>query len=312
MHGMSDSEQQPPENESEPPGTESSISPSDKKALRRKTLAFIIIFIVSAFVLLVGYDQAKNTRLNDWYLLRVAQSTAWLLNKVGESCTVADPKVYTGREAEIRAALEAWKRGEDAPPPPEKPSDNSTAPPLTPWEVWQFEAGTQRESIVKIEREIEQLREDNTMSPQQQAQVIALKEKTLLGFKMRDNGPRVAFVLKNEIKDDGAKNQQKKKYSFSFILIPTCSAVQEMVIFLSAILAFPARWWKKIIGLLIGLPALYWVNAFRLMVLACIGALDPSRKWFNFAHEYLWQGIYIVFVVALWMGWVELLVRRKN
>jgi len=349
---MSDPEQQTPEDKPEPPET-GPEAPRDTKALRRKTVAFIVIFIVSAFVLLVGYDRAKDTRFNDWYLLRVAQSTEWLLNRVGFSCTVSDSEAYTGREAEVRAKLEAWKRGEDSPSavsPSKEP-----APPLTSWEAWQYQAGRHREAIALSKRELARLREAKALSPEQRDQKVALEEKALLELQMKDIGPRVIFVLKpgvlqrlsrakehlaklketspandpaiaqteaeiaefqkqfGEAQKDPDKNRREVTgYTFAFILIPTCSAVQEMVIFLSAILAFPARWWKRFVGLLIGLPALYWVNAFRLAVLACIGAVDASMKWFTFAHEYLWQGIYIVFVVALWMGWVELLVRRRD
>ena len=87
---------------------------------------------------------------------------------------------------------------------------------------------------------------------------------------------------------------------------------REMAIFLAAILAFPAPWWRRLAGLLIGIPALFWVNAFRLSFLGVIGAWDAGGPRFKFAHEYVWQGIYIVFVVALWMAWVELLVRRRQ
>ena len=60
-----------------------------------------------------------------------------------------------------------------------------------------------------------------------------------------------------------------------------------------------------------GLPILYAVNAFRLAFLAVVGAWDNAGDMFQFSHHYLWQGIYIVFVVAVWMSWVEFLVKRR-
>ena len=85
-----------------------------------------------------------------------------------------------------------------------------------------------------------------------------------------------------------------------------------MAIFIAAILAFPSRWWKKLVGIVTGTFLLYWINAFRLAFLGVIGALDEGGPIFRFTHEYIWQGVYIVFVVAIWIAWVEFLVRRRT
>ena len=124
--------------------------------------------------------------------------------------------------------------------------------------------------------------------------------------------PNLETATKTAENDPSAAPGQRKEMVFSFIVIPDCGAVQSMAIFFAAILAFPARWWKRLAGIVVGVPILYWVNAFRLAILAVIGAYDNGGQWFKFAHEYVWQGIYIVFVVALWMGWVEILVKRRS
>jgi exosortase/archaeosortase family protein len=101
--------------------------------------------------------------------------------------------------------------------------------------------------------------------------------------------------------------------AFNFTLVPDCGAIPSMVIFLAAVLAFPARWWKRLVGLAGGIAILYCVNALlRLPCLAVIGALNGGGKWFDFAHHYVWQGIYIVFVVLVWLAWVEYIVRGKE
>jgi exosortase/archaeosortase family protein len=100
--------------------------------------------------------------------------------------------------------------------------------------------------------------------------------------------------------------------SFTFIVVSECGAIEVMAIFLAAVLAFPALWWKRLVGLAAGLPLMYGVNIFRLSVLGVIGALDRDGKWFKFAHEYVWQAVYIVFVVAVWLAWVEYIVRRNE
>jgi exosortase H (IPTLxxWG-CTERM-specific) len=115
---------------------------------------------------------------------------------------------------------------------------------------------------------------------------------------------------------EAAQNRTEDSYgprgmTFSFVVIPDCGAIPVMVIFVAAVLAFPATWKARVVGLAMGLPVLYVVNVFRLAFLACVGAWDRGREIFNFAHHYLWQGIYIVFVVAVWMAWVELFVKRR-
>ncbi|MCC6697375.1 MAG: archaeosortase/exosortase family protein [Candidatus Hydrogenedentes bacterium] len=96
---------------------------------------------------------------------------------------------------------------------------------------------------------------------------------------------------------------------FHFNVVPDCGALPSMAIFVAAILAFPARLWKKLVGMLLGIPALYIINVARLACLAVIGAYWGNGKEFEFAHEYVWQAVYIIFVVMVWLLWVELLVR---
>ncbi|MCC6489817.1 MAG: archaeosortase/exosortase family protein [Candidatus Hydrogenedentes bacterium] len=96
---------------------------------------------------------------------------------------------------------------------------------------------------------------------------------------------------------------------FHFNVVPDCGALPSMAIFAAAILAFPAGLWRKLAGMLVGIPALYLINVARLACLAVIGAYWGNGKEFEFAHEYVWQAVYIIFVVMVWLLWVELLVR---
>lgn len=101
-----------------------------------------------------------------------------------------------------------------------------------------------------------------------------------------------------------------KEVSFRFNVIPDCGAVPSMAIFFSALVAFPTFWWKRLLGIAIGIPVLYIVNMIRLGCLAVIGAWDDGGEWFEFSHYYGWQGIYVIFVVVVWLLWIELVVKR--
>ena len=99
---------------------------------------------------------------------------------------------------------------------------------------------------------------------------------------------------------------------FIFVVIPDCGAIPTMVIYLAAVVAFPTRWWKRLAGVLTGLPILYGVNVIRLACLGVIGSYTGPGEQFDFYHEYVWQGLYILFVVALWLIWMEVVVKGRR
>ena len=99
--------------------------------------------------------------------------------------------------------------------------------------------------------------------------------------------------------------------SFRFTIVPECGAIPSMAIYVAAVLGFPCTWRKRLMGVLLGAPALYAINILRLACLALLGAWDDGGEWFDFAHHYVWQGIYLVFVVGIWLLWVEFSGRRK-
>ncbi|GMU92764.1 MAG: hypothetical protein AMXMBFR4_18220 [Candidatus Hydrogenedentota bacterium] len=119
-------------------------------------------------------------------------------------------------------------------------------------------------------------------------------------------GPLVMFVARSH-----ATSPDLPERRFSFNLVPDCGALPSMSIFLAAMVAFPTTIRKRLIGLAIGLPILYAINVMRLACLALIGAWFDNAEVFEFAHVYVWQTIYIVVVVLVWMLWVELLVRPR-
>ncbi len=56
-------------------------------------------------------------------------------------------------------------------------------------------------------------------------------------------------------------------------------------------------------GLVIGIPLLFSVNVFRLATLARSVEVYPQA--FFYFHEYVWQGIFMVFVLVGSLAWAE-------
>jgi exosortase/archaeosortase family protein len=145
-----------------------------------------------------------------------------------------------------------------------------------------------------------------------QAQTDKGLNETDRGAKVEEAKARMADLESKKKSAAEADPKSIEDLSFSFVVVPDCGAIPTMVIFLAAVLAFPTQWWRKLLGMLVGVPALFFINTLRLTVLAVIGAWNHGGPIFKFAQEYVWQGIYIIFVVVVWLVWVELLVKRKN
>jgi len=84
----------------------------------------------------------------------------------------------------------------------------------------------------------------------------------------------------------------------------------EMLIYLAAVLSFSTTIRKKLLGIAMGLPAIFVFNLVRITILLVAGA--GSMEVFNFMHLYLWQVTLIVMISTIWIGWLYLVVYRDD
>ncbi|HEX9944847.1 MAG TPA: exosortase H [Thermoanaerobaculia bacterium] len=82
-----------------------------------------------------------------------------------------------------------------------------------------------------------------------------------------------------------------------------CNGVEAMLIFLAAVLAFPASWKSRLAGLALGVLAIQVVNLVRVVALFLTGAYFP--RIFDTSHTVIWQTIVILFGVLLWIFWAN-------
>ncbi|RLE26205.1 MAG: exosortase H [Acidobacteria bacterium] len=90
---------------------------------------------------------------------------------------------------------------------------------------------------------------------------------------------------------------------FAVTIYNGCNGLITSLIFISGVLAFPARWPAKILGVLGGLLAIQAINLVRIISLFYIGIYLPDL--FNSSHIFIWQSIVILFGVGLWMLWAD-------
>ncbi len=100
---------------------------------------------------------------------------------------------------------------------------------------------------------------------------------------------------------------------FSVNIRNGCNGLETMFIFGAAVLAFPAPWKVRLLGLLGGFAGIQLINLVRIVSLFYIGIHFP--KLFEESHIVVWQVIVVLGGVALfllWAGRFALPARSKN
>lgn len=82
-----------------------------------------------------------------------------------------------------------------------------------------------------------------------------------------------------------------------------CNGVETMIIFLAAVLAFPAPWKARLAGLALGIVAIQLVNLIRVVALFFTGAYFP--EFFDSSHTVVWQTLVIGSGVLLFIFWAN-------
>jgi exosortase/archaeosortase family protein len=78
-----------------------------------------------------------------------------------------------------------------------------------------------------------------------------------------------------------------------------------MVLYVGFIFCFPSGLRRKLWFSLLGLAFIYIINVFRCVGLVLIAHDNDLRKWFDFAHHYLFVIIVYGFIFLLWMWFVN-------
>ena len=84
-----------------------------------------------------------------------------------------------------------------------------------------------------------------------------------------------------------------------------CNGVEATIVLVAAMLAFPAPWKRKLIGLAIGIVAVQGLNVVRVISLFYLGQWNYSV--FEWAHLYVWQALIMLDVLIVWLLWVRTL-----
>ena len=90
---------------------------------------------------------------------------------------------------------------------------------------------------------------------------------------------------------------------FAVTIYNGCNGLITSLIFVSGVLAFPASWRAKAVGVVAGLLAIQGINLVRIVSLYYIGVFLPD--YFDESHILIWQSLVILAGVGLWIVWAR-------
>jgi exosortase H (IPTLxxWG-CTERM-specific) len=98
---------------------------------------------------------------------------------------------------------------------------------------------------------------------------------------------------------------QSTTNGFAISIEAGCNGIEAALILIAAMLAFPAPWKRRLIGILAGLTAVQALNIVRVVTLFYLGQWNV--KAFEWAHLYLWQALIMLDVLIVWLLWIRML-----
>ena len=84
-----------------------------------------------------------------------------------------------------------------------------------------------------------------------------------------------------------------------------CNGVEATIVLVAAMLAFPAPWKNRLVGLAAGIIAVQGLNVVRVISLFYLG--QWNMRAFEWAHLYVWQALIMLDVLIVWLIWVRTL-----
>jgi exosortase H (IPTLxxWG-CTERM-specific) len=100
---------------------------------------------------------------------------------------------------------------------------------------------------------------------------------------------------------------RSSRNGFAVAIEAGCNGVEATIVLVAAMLAFPASWRRKLLGLAVGIVAVQGLNIIRVISLFYLGQWNLEA--FEFAHRYVWQALIMLDVLIVWLIWVRTLPR---
>lgn len=104
------------------------------------------------------------------------------------------------------------------------------------------------------------------------------------------------FIYQNILKD--------KISGFSVSIDQSCSGIDESLVLITAILAYPANYKNKILGVIACFIIIQLLNVTRIITLFYLGQF--SEELFDIGHSYIWRIVVLLGIFFLFYIWLRL------
>ncbi|HSS06295.1 MAG TPA: exosortase H [Rhodanobacteraceae bacterium] len=101
---------------------------------------------------------------------------------------------------------------------------------------------------------------------------------------------------------------QSTSNNFAISIERGCNGIEAVIILVAAMLAFPAPWKHRLIGIGLGFVAIQALNLVRIISLFYLG--QWNRTWFDWFHLYLWQALIVLDALVAFLIWLRYLPRQ--
>lgn len=90
---------------------------------------------------------------------------------------------------------------------------------------------------------------------------------------------------------------------FAVEIAAGCNGVEAMIVLVAGILAFPAPWPYRFVGIAAGIVAIQALNLLRIISLFYLGMWNTTA--FEWAHLYIWQALIMLDALVVWLIWIR-------
>jgi exosortase H (IPTLxxWG-CTERM-specific) len=103
---------------------------------------------------------------------------------------------------------------------------------------------------------------------------------------------------------------QSTSNGFAISIERGCNGVEAVIILVAAMLAFPAPWKHRLIGIGLGFLAIQALNLVRIISLFYLG--QWNHVWFDWFHLYVWQALIVLDALIAFLIWLRYLPRPAS
>jgi len=92
-----------------------------------------------------------------------------------------------------------------------------------------------------------------------------------------------------------------KAENYAFVVKRGCDATEPVWLLGAAVIAFPAKFWRKVGGILVGALLLLAINQLRIVCLFFVGRYHPGL--YDTFHLTVFPAVFVVLAMLIWVGW---------